>query len=356
MDLPSLLRDALVLAPLTRGSNLPYRRLCVEQGARITTSEMCVVYQLRKGRKLDFAILRRAPEETCYGVQLLGNKVEDMAWAAALAEERGADFVDVNVGCPIDAVTRFGQGAALGRQPRKVREIVEAMRNAVKGVPVTAKIRLGWTKDLRNHLDQARAIADGGASALFVHGRTRAERYRGPVDWEAIGEIVQAVSIPVIGNGDLLFPVDFADARARSGCAGLMVGRGALIKPWIFREATEGPLDVPAEARLALYRRYRDLCREHWGDHDKARTVVRGFLAWHLGFWCRYRRAHEDGTFPRMSIREPSLDPRSPLEALLGRSDRAAVDWLADRLLLDEEIDPEQAPPPGGGEVEEADG
>src|SRR6185436_6847687 len=140
------------MGPMTKGSNLPYRRLCEELGAKIVVSEMVVARRLKQRRRGEFALIRRAPEETCFGVQLAGNKPEEMAWAAALVESRGADFVDLNLGCPIDHFTRMGLGAALGRQPNKVRRIVEAMRAAV-AVPVTVKVRLGWKSDQLNYLD-----------------------------------------------------------------------------------------------------------------------------------------------------------------------------------------------------------
>src|SRR6185369_16711830 len=161
----SALPGAVVMAPMTKGSNLPYRRLCVELGARVLVSEMVVARRLKQRRRGEFALIRRAPAEPCFGVQLAGNRPDELAWAAALAEARGADFVDLNLGCPIDHFTRKGLGAALARQPSRVRRIVEAMRAAVK-VPVTVKIRLGWTDSKRNYLDLARAIVDAGAAAI----------------------------------------------------------------------------------------------------------------------------------------------------------------------------------------------
>lgn len=332
------LTGALVMAPMTKGSNLPYRRLCVELGARVLVSEMVVARRLKQRRKSEFALIRRTPDEPCFGVQLAGNQPDEMAWAAALVESRGADFIDLNLGCPIDHFTRMGLGAALARQPKRVARTVEAMRLAV-GVPVTVKIRLGWNATSRNYLDLARAIVDAGAAALTVHGRTREARYRHPADWDAIAEVAAAVPVPVIGNGDLLFPHEIADRLASSGCAAVMSARGVLIKPWLFREMTTGYEDITAEARLAIYRRYVDLALAHWGDDDHGRTRAREFLRWHLGFWVRYARRREDGTWPGMQEREPDFAPRSPLEALLARTDDAALDYMADRLLAQDALD-----------------
>jgi tRNA-dihydrouridine synthase 3 len=346
MALSSFLPGAVVLAPMTKGGNLPYRRLCVELGARVTVSEMTVARRLEQKRRSEFALIRRSQEEPCFGVQLAGTNPDEMAWAAALVEARGADFVDVNLGCPIDYFTRKGLGASLARQPSRVRRIVEAMKASVSRIPVTVKIRLGWNDRMRNYLDVGRAAVDGGASLVFVHGRTRDARYRHAAEWDVIGEIAAALPVPVVGNGDLLFPHEIESARATSGCAGVMVARGALIKPWIFREAAEGYRDLSAEERLAIYRRYVDLALEHWRDDERGRATVRDFVTWHLSFWCRYAPQRPDLSWPTMQEREPRREFAGPLDALLARTDAAAHAWLAERLVAREEIEPDAAPPP----------
>ena len=342
--LTAVLRDACVMAPMTKGSNLPYRQLCVELGARVTMSEMTVARRLKQRRRGEFALIRRAPEEPFFGVQLAGNDPEEMAWAAALVEARGADLVDVNLGCPIDHFTRKGLGAALGRQPTRIRRIVSAMKAKVERVPVTVKIRLGWNDSSRNYREVAAAAVDGGADAIFVHGRTRQARYTMAADWDAIGEVAAAVGVPVVGNGDLLFPHEISAARARSGCCGVMMARGALIKPWIFREAATGYEEMSPEARLVVYRRYVTLARAHWGEDEYATVRIREFLVWHLGFWCRYAPRRADGSFPSMQHRE-ARDTSSPLDALLARNDPAAHAYLAERLLAGSEIECGSAPP-----------
>ena len=330
------------MAPMTKGSNLPYRRLCMELGARVLISEMVVARRLKQRRQGEFALIRRAPAEPCFAVQLAGNNPEEMAWAAALVESRGADFIDVNLGCPIDHFTRKGLGAALGRQPTRVRRIVEAMCKAVT-VPVTVKIRLGWAADSLNYQALARAAVDGGASAVFVHGRTREARYRQPANWDAIAELASMLPVPVIGNGDVLFAHDAHEQLRASGCTAVMTARGALIKPWLFQEFLEGYRDLSADDRLAIYRRYVTLALEHWGDDDHGRQRAREFLRWHIGFWCRYAPRRPDGTWPTMQQREGAWAYRSPLEALLARSDDAGIDFVTDELLRDGDL---SDPPP----------
>ena len=331
------------MAPMTKGSNLPYRRLAVELGARVLVSEMVVARRLKQRRRSEFALIRRAESEPCFGVQLAGNRPEEMAWAAALCESRGADFIDLNLGCPIDHFTRMGLGAALGRQPNRVAKIVGAMRAAVS-VPVTVKIRLGWNAESRNFLDLARAAVNAGAAALTVHGRTREARYRHPADWDAIAEVAATVAVPVIGNGDLLFGHEIATRRQSTGCAAVMTARGALIKPWIFREAAEGYTDITAADRLAIYRRYAALATEHWGDDEHGLTRARDFLRWHAGFWCRYAPRRSDGTWPSMQQREGGFEPRSALEALLARGDDAALEYVTDQLLAGGDMTDPPAP------------
>jgi tRNA-dihydrouridine synthase 3 len=306
-------------------------------------SEMAVARRLRQKRRAEFALIRRAPDERCFGVQLAGNQPDEMAWAAALVEARGADLVDVNLGCPIDYFTSKGLGAALAREPRRVRRVVEAMKLAVK-IPVTVKIRLGWNDEHRNYMDVARAAVDGGAGAITVHGRTRAARYTMMADWNAIGDVAAAMTVPVIGNGDVLFRHEI-DAALRAGCTAVMSARGVLIKPWLFREATDGDLDPTGDERVEIYRRYVSLAKAHWGADEHGIARIRPFLVWHIGFWCRYAPRRADGSYPAMQRRE-SWTPRTALEALLARSDAAAHEYLADQLLAEAPIDAHAAPAP----------
>ena len=344
MDLRETLTGAVVMAPMTKGSNLPYRRLCVELGARVTISEMTVARRLKQRRKSEFALIRKFEGEPVFGVQLAGTNPEEIGWAAALVESRGADLVDLNCGCPIDHFTHKGIGAALGRQPQRIRRITEAMKKAVTRIPVTVKLRLGWNDEMRNVIEQAQAAVDGGADALFVHGRTRNARYRFAADWDAIGSVVAAVPVPVVGNGDILFPRDVDNARARSGAAGVMSARGVLIKPWLFREVNEGYRDLSAGERVAIYRRYVTLAREHWGADAHGLERVRQFTRWHIDFWHRYVPRREDGSYPNIQIRESAHHYPAPLDAFLARTDDAAHDYLADCLTFEREIDLNAAP------------
>jgi tRNA-dihydrouridine synthase 3 len=223
------------------------------------------------------------------------------------------------------------------------------MRKAVS-VPVTIKIRLGWNKDVLNYLEVARAAVEAGAAGITVHGRTREARYRHPANWNAIAEVAAAVPVPVVGNGDLLFAHDIHERLSSSGCAAVMVARGALIKPWIFREASHGYEDPTADQRIAIYRRYVEFGLEHWGDDEHGRSRLRDFLRWHAGFWCRYSPRRPDGSWPGMQQREGAWITRSPLEALLARSDDPAIEYVTNELMSGGDFS--HPPAPGASAVE----
>ncbi|HWI16871.1 MAG TPA: tRNA-dihydrouridine synthase family protein [Vicinamibacterales bacterium] len=346
MTLREVLTGAVVMAPMTKGSNLPYRRLCVELGARVTMSEMTVARRLKQRKKGEFALIRKFDGEPFFGVQLAGTNPEEIGWAAALVESRGAELVDLNCGCPIDHFTHKGIGAALGRQPQRIRRIVDSMKKAVTKVPVSVKLRLGWNDETRNVIEQAKAAVDGGADAVFVHGRTRNARYRFAADWDAIGSVVSAVPVPVVGNGDILFPHDVEQGLARAGCVGVMSARGVLIKPWLFREMQDGYRDLTADERVAIYRRYVTLAREHWGADAHGLERVRQFTRWHIDFWHRYSPRHADGSFPSIQVREGEREFATPLDAFLARTDKPAHEYLADCLTFEREIDLAAAPAP----------
>src|SRR4030095_2948317 len=168
MSLREVLTGALVMAPMTKGSNLPYRRLCVELGARVTISEMTVARRLKQRRKAEFALIRKFEGEPFFGVQLAGTNPGEIGWGGGLAEPRASYLVNLNCGCPIDHFTHKAIGAALARQPQRIRRIAEAMKRAVTKIPVTVKLRLGWNDEMRNVIEQAQAAGDGGARARVV--------------------------------------------------------------------------------------------------------------------------------------------------------------------------------------------
>lgn len=331
--------DKVWLAPLTVGGNLPFRRLCVGLGAEVTVGEMAVARKLLQGRGSELALLRSHPEEPLFGVQLAGRTAETLADAARLAEERGARFVDLNCGCPIHAITGRGLGASLLRKPSRLARLVEALTAAVS-IPVTVKLRTGWSEAKQNVADVARVCEEAGASAIAIHGRAREQRYSRAADWERIGEVAAGRGVPVVGNGDILTHYEARRRMEISGVTSVMLARGALVKPWLFREIREGRAWEPSSAeRLGVLLRFVELLRDHFGVGEKGVVRTRRFLVWHLDFFSRYRPLPE-AEFreaalerPLIHVRHPFGEDLDPLEALLRDPRSESWEALADALL-----------------------
>ncbi len=223
----------VILSPMAAVTNSPYRKLCQAMGAGLTVTEMVSDKGLVHGADRALEMVDLQPGEGPVGVQIFGKDPEMMAEAAKVAQAMGADLVDVNMGCPMRKVVSSGHGAALLREPERVRDIFVAMSEAVD-VPVTGKTRAGWEDT--DAIEVAQAMQEGGAAALTIHGRTRCDFYDGHVDLAVIRELVKSVDMPVIGNGDVC---DWVSARRMfhiTGCDAVMVARGALGNPWVFRE------------------------------------------------------------------------------------------------------------------------
>jgi tRNA-dihydrouridine synthase 3 len=330
----------VVLAPLTVGGNLPFRRLCVELGAEVTVGEMAMVRKLVSGSPSEFALLKSHPDEAFFGVQLADRKEDSLAEGARIAESRGARFVDLNCGCPIHEITRRGLGASLLRKPKKLGRLVEAMKTAVS-IPVTIKLRTGWREGKENVSEVARICEESGADAITLHARSREQRYNRAADWDLIGRVAAERGVPVIGNGDILTHYEARERTARSGVTSVMLARGALIKPWLFREVRTGQAWEPTgEERVQLLWHLVELLRDHFGEDDRGRRRAMRFLPWHLNFFCRYRPLPED-RFAETARRHPLLQSRldageelaTPLERLLADPRPETHQRLAEELM-----------------------
>lgn len=229
------LKDKLILAPMAGVTDLPFRLLCKEQGCDVLYTEMvsakAVLYKNRNTEPL----MTYQQQEHPIGLQLFGSEPEVMAKIASQVQERGYDFIDINMGCPVPKIVNNNEGSALMKQPKLVGEIVSAMVKATE-IPITVKIRKGFDENRVNAVEIARIIEESGASAVAVHGRLRSEYYSGQADWDTIRQVKEAVHIPVIGNGDLTSPQDVLRMREETGCDAFMIGRGAKGKPFIFSQ------------------------------------------------------------------------------------------------------------------------
>ena len=227
----------VTLAPMAGVSDFAFRRICREHGAALTTTEMvsarALVYKDEKTK----ALLYIPPDEHPCAAQIFGHEPEVMAEAAQMALEiSGADILDINMGCPVGKVVKNGDGSALMKDPEKAARIAEAVVRAVK-VPVTAKMRRGWDKGSINAVELAKMLEEVGVSAVAVHGRTRMQMYGGEADWNTIRDVKQAISIPVIANGDVFSPEAAVRILKFTGADMAMIGRGSFGNPWLFEQS-----------------------------------------------------------------------------------------------------------------------
>ena len=276
----------LVLAPMAGVTDWAFRTVCAQLGAAVTVTEMVSSRALVYHDKKSLRLLRKTPAGLC-GAQLFGSDPAVMADAAGLAlEASGADFIDINMGCPMPKIVGNGDGCALMRDEALAARIVEAVCKAVS-VPVTVKMRTGWDKGSVNCVRLAQAVEAAGAAAVTVHGRTKSMLYSGIADWDTIRTVVEAVKIPVLANGDVFDETAALRCKARTGAAGYMIGRAAFGDPWIFQRVQaalrgeEAPERLPLRSRMDTALRQIELAAADKGEHI-ACLEARKHLAWYL--------------------------------------------------------------------------
>ncbi|XP_023394352.1 tRNA-dihydrouridine(47) synthase [NAD(P)(+)]-like isoform X3 [Pteropus vampyrus] len=318
----------LYLAPLTTCGNLPFRRICKRFGADVTCGEMAVCTNLLQGQTSEWALLKRHQCEDIFGVQLEGAFPDTMTKCAELLNRTiEVDFVDINVGCPIDLVYKKGGGCALMNRSAKFQQIVRGM-NQVLDVPLTVKIRMGVQERVNLAHRLLPELRDWGAALVTLHGRSREQRYTKLADWQYIEQCVAVASpMPLFGNGDILSYED-ANRAMQTGVAGIMIARGALLKPWLFTEIKEQRhWDISSSERLDVLRDFTRFGLEHWGSDTQGVEKTRRFLLEWLSFLCRYVPVGLLERLPqRINERPPYYLGRDYLETLMA-SQRAA-DWI----------------------------
>ncbi|XP_030792406.1 tRNA-dihydrouridine(47) synthase [NAD(P)(+)]-like isoform X2 [Rhinopithecus roxellana] len=322
------IRGKLYLAPLTTCGNLPFRRICKRFGADVTCGEMAVCTNLLQGQMSEWALLKRHQCEDIFGVQLEGAFPDTMTKCAELLSRTvEVDFVDINVGCPIDLVYKKGGGCALMNRSTKFQQIVRGM-NQVLDVPLTVKIRTGVQERVNLAHRLLPELRDWGVALVTLHGRSREQRYTKLADWQYIEECVKAASpMPLFGNGDIL---SFEDANhaMQTGVAGIMIARGALLKPWLFTEIKEQRhWDISSSERLDILRDFTSYGLEHWGSDTQGVEKTRRFLLEWLSFLCRYVPVGLLERLPqRINERPPYYLGRDYLETLM--ASQKAADWI----------------------------
>ena len=279
-------RGQTALAPMAGVTDWAYRTVCAELGAALTVTEMvssrALVYQDKKS----VGLLKKTPVGIC-GAQIFGNDPEIMAKGAQLAlEHSGCDFIDVNMGCPMPKIVNNGDGSALMKNPQLAGKIVRAVVDAVD-VPVTVKTRIGWDRGSINVVELAKIVEDNGAAALAVHGRTKSMLYSGRADWDTIREVKQAISVPVIANGDIFGGKEAVQCLERTGADMVMIGRSAFGNPWVFQQANKALAGEkiselpPLSQRIDVALRQYELAKEDKGEHI-ACLEARKHFAWYL--------------------------------------------------------------------------
>lgn len=259
VDIPS----RLALAPMAGVTDRSFRAICREMGAGYTVTEMVSAKALCYQDRKTLPLLDLGEGEHPAAVQLFGCEEEAMEKGAAKAAEySGCDIIDINMGCPVPKVCNNGEGSGLARDPERAAKVAAAVIRGAGGRPVTVKMRLGWDKGHLNYLELARRLEDAGVAALTVHGRTRTQMYSGRADWNAIREVREAVSIPVIANGDVFSPKDAVDILKRTGCDGVMLGRGVFGNPWLFEQCAAALRGEPIPPRPPLAQRCDTVVRQ----------------------------------------------------------------------------------------------
>ena len=280
-----ILDNPLVLAPMAGVTDLPFRLLCKEMGAGLLCTEMVSAKAIYYKNKNTKTLMEIHPEEHPVSLQLFGSDADLMAQIAKQIEGQPFEILDVNMGCPVPKVVNNGEGSALLKNPKLIREIVTKMSHAIQK-PLTVKIRIGFEGYPVDPVEIAKVIEDSGAAAIAVHGRTREQYYSGKADWEPIRKVKEAVKIPVIGNGDVDSPKKAAQLLEETGCDGIMIGRAAQGNPWIFREInhwmrTKEFLPRPStEEIVEMILRHARMQVEYKGEYTGIREM-RKHVAWY---------------------------------------------------------------------------
>jgi tRNA-dihydrouridine synthase B len=278
---PYTLPNPFILAPMAGVSEMPFRVIAFELGAALCPTELVSAQGLMRTNARTLKYLRFDPRvERPYSLQIFGGDLEAMVRAAVIGQGYGAQIIDINMGCPVKKVTRNGAGSALLCEPERAATLVRDI-HAATGLPVTCKIRSGWDEHQRNYLRVAGALFEAGCAALAIHPRTRAQGYSGRADWSVIADLKRHFPDRVIiGNGDVKTPADAHRMRESTGCDFVMIGRGALGNPWLFRELLGGPPPEPEERCAGVLRHLED----HLAFVGEALPAVRSFrkhLAWY---------------------------------------------------------------------------
>jgi len=323
-------KNKLYLAPLTTVGNLPFRRICKEFGADITCSEMVLSSSLLQGHNQEWALTRRHETEDIFGVQVCGNNPYMLSKSAQVLQENvDMDFLDLNLGCPIDQIYKQGAGSGLLLRSKKLEVCLKSMKT-VLNVPLTVKTRSGVNKDQNIAHSLIPMFKDSRVSLITVHGRSRDQRYTKMADWSYVNECGKLASpVPVFSSGDIMSYEDYENSKLEfPEITGAMIGRGALIKPWIFKELKEKRhWDISSNERFDILKRFVSYGLDHWGSDTRGVETTRRFLLEWLSFCYRYIPVGILERVPqKVNERPPHYKGRDDLETLMASGNCA--DWI----------------------------
>lgn len=280
--LKQLHANPFVLAPMAGITDCAFRSFMKEMGASIVVTELVSATGLRYSSQRTRKLMEFTPLQHPIGIQIFGESLEDLDYAAKEVEQMGADFVDLNFGCPVPKVVKKGAGAAILKDPVRLRSVLKTVKAAVK-IPVTIKVRTGWDESSRNAVEVANIASDEGITWMAIHGRTRAQGYSGQADWDYISEVKRSARIPILGNGDITSAELAVERLQSSGCDGVLIGRGCLKNPWIFRQSLQLLNKTLASEPLPYTELFRKL-RFHLQQHAEDRIVglqIKKMAAWY---------------------------------------------------------------------------
>ena len=321
------LENTSVLAPLAGITDLPFRRIIKSHGCGLVCSEMISSNGLIHRSPKTLKMLDSCTDEKPLSVQIFGADPDIMARAAQLVEEAGADILDINFGCSVRKIVKTGSGVALMRVPDTALALLKAVRKAIT-IPLTIKIRTGWDRSGEQALQLARIAEDCGVDAIAVHPRTATQGFRGTADWPIIRTVKEAVSIPVIGNGDIVCVDDAFRMLAQTGCDGIMIGRAAIGNPWIFaaylaRLNGEPDIQIGIPERINTMINYLEATVDYFGDEKHACRAMRSRLGWFvkgMRYSSRFR-----GSITRIATKAEAVEKIREFEAALLEKEEGEV-------------------------------